>query len=184
MVAKADRAFREPGITFPGLEGLPVWDGNPEIFEVDPDALGLDDFDLFAGQPVAAAGPLSFAFGDYQVWPTSFAPGTAPTLLRPVRERAAGELTIATQNIERFFDDQDDPEIDDPVLTAEEYQARLGKVSGWARTGGQGRSVWLHSTRARPRSWCERAATPPMPRATCSSAATRTSWRSRSMCGP
>ncbi|MGH9381985.1 MAG: lamin tail domain-containing protein, partial [Thermoanaerobaculia bacterium] len=133
VVAKAERAFREPGILFPGLDGLPVWDGNPEIFEVDPDALGLDDFDLFAGQPVAAEGPLSFAFGDYQVWPTSFAPGPAPTLPRPVRERAAGELTIATQNIERFFDDQDDPETDDPVLTTEEYQARLGKVSGWVR---------------------------------------------------
>lgn len=133
VVAKPERAFREPGIEFPGLDGLPVWDGNPEIFEVDPDALGLEGADLFGGQPVAAEGPLSFAFGDYQVWPTSFAPGPAPTLPRPVRERAAGELTVATQNIERFFDDQDDPETDDPVIPTEEYQERLGKVSGWVR---------------------------------------------------
>jgi predicted extracellular nuclease len=37
VVATDRRAFREPGIAFPGVSGLPVWDGNPEIFEIDTD---------------------------------------------------------------------------------------------------------------------------------------------------
>ncbi|MCI5084187.1 MAG: hypothetical protein MRY78_20975, partial [Saprospiraceae bacterium] len=33
------RPFREPGIQFPGMSGTPVWDGNPELFWIDPDGL-------------------------------------------------------------------------------------------------------------------------------------------------
>src|SRR4030095_3527851 len=35
VVAGSRRAFREPGIEFPGLPGLPIWDGHPEIVEID-----------------------------------------------------------------------------------------------------------------------------------------------------
>ena len=41
MVAGTERAYREPGIEYPGLPGLPVWDGNPELFEVNADGLGM-----------------------------------------------------------------------------------------------------------------------------------------------
>ncbi|MFV2073009.1 MAG: lamin tail domain-containing protein, partial [Thermoanaerobaculales bacterium] len=50
VVARTVRSFREPGIEFPGLPGLAVWDGNPEIFELDPDALGLPDVQMFTNQ--------------------------------------------------------------------------------------------------------------------------------------
>ncbi len=50
----------------------PVWDGNPELFEINSDGLGLPDAEVFAGQAVTAQGPLSFSFGDYQVLPAMF----------------------------------------------------------------------------------------------------------------
>ncbi len=129
MTTQATRAYREPGIEFPGLPGLPVWDGNPELFEVDPDGLGGTDEVLFAGQVVAAEGPLTFSFGDYQVLPKTLAIGPEPTLPRPVRDRMPGELTIATQNRLRFFDDVDDPGIVEPVLDTADFQGLLGKFS-------------------------------------------------------
>ncbi|MEM7083246.1 MAG: lamin tail domain-containing protein [Pseudomonadota bacterium] len=129
VTAQSMRAFREPGIAFPGLPGLPVWDGNPEVFEVNADALGLPDTPFFGGQAITAEGPLAFSFGDYQIWPTSLSAGTPPTLPLPVRAAEAGEFTIATQNFQRLFDNIDDPLVDDTVVPLAEYQARLEKVA-------------------------------------------------------
>lgn len=127
------RPFREPGIFFPGLPGLPVWDGNPEVFEIDPDALGLPDLEVPAGASVdLAEGPLSFAFGDYQIWPTAIALTGEPQVV-PVREKNAGEFTVGNQNVLRLFDDVDDPGIGEPVETTARYQNRLNKLSQLVR---------------------------------------------------
>ena len=128
VVVGPNRAFREPGIAFPGLPGLPVWDGNPEVFEIDPDGLGGTDAEIFAGQAVTAEGPLTFSFGDYQVLPTTLTLGTEPALPRAVRAREPGELTIASQNMLRLFDDVDDAN-GGPVLTSAEFGDLLGKLS-------------------------------------------------------
>lgn len=129
IVARPSRAFREQGITYPGLPGLPVWDGNPEIFELDPDGVGLSNIQIPANAEILSAlGPLSFSFGDYILLPkdltidTSIAP-------RPVRERESFEETIATQNLLRFFDDEDDPFIDEPVPDPIQYANKLNKLS-------------------------------------------------------
>jgi predicted extracellular nuclease len=122
------RAFREPGILFPGLFGLPVWDGNPELFEVNADGAGLPDADLPAGASIAVAeGPLAFSFGDYQIWPTAFSFSGSPAAV-PVRARAAGEFTVASQNLLRLMDAVNDFCADD-VPTAAVYANRLGKAS-------------------------------------------------------
>ncbi len=42
--------------------GLPVWDGNPEVFEIDPNGLGGPDAEIFVDQTVSAEGPLFFHF--------------------------------------------------------------------------------------------------------------------------
>ena len=131
VVARPDRSYREPGILYPGLQGLPVWDGNPEVLEVDPDALGLEDSSVNAGARVSQlVGPLTYSFGHYQVWPVTLTIGTA-SLPRPVRRRKPGELIVATQNLERLADDHDDPNTDDPVLSAQELEVRLDKLSQW-----------------------------------------------------
>jgi len=137
VVAGDARAFREKGIEFPGLPDLPVWDGNPEIFEIDADGL--------VGQPnplidalteiVVAEGPVFFTFGDYQIMPSTLTLGAMPDPLVPVRAAGADELTVGSLNLFRLFDDIDDPGSEDngQVVSTAEYQRRLEKFSAYIR---------------------------------------------------
>ena len=59
ITAIASRPFREPGIGYPGEQGLPVWDGNPEVFELDPDKLGLTSVSWDPGTTFSATGVLA-----------------------------------------------------------------------------------------------------------------------------
>ncbi len=131
ITASGSRPFREPGIAFPGLSGLPVWDANAEIFEFDPDRLGLANAIIPAGSTFTAAGVLAFEFGDYELWPTQyqFNPTTLP---RSVRPRNAGETMIATFNVHRLFDDMNDG-IGEPVPSPTQYQDILNKLSRYIR---------------------------------------------------
>ncbi len=72
-----------PGSHYPGLPNLPVWDGNPEVFEIDPDALGARASRSRSGQPVFGRGVLAFVFGSYQLWPTSLDLISTPQLPIP-----------------------------------------------------------------------------------------------------
>jgi len=134
VVAGPTRAFREPGIEYPGLPGLPVWDGNPEVFELDPDRLGLANAIIPAGSSFTASGVLGYEFGGYELWPTdySFVPAVLP---RPVSGAQAGEMTVGSLNLFRLFDDVDDPgpEDDGQVVSTAEYGRRLGKFSLFIR---------------------------------------------------
>ncbi|MEM7049434.1 MAG: hypothetical protein AAF604_07230 [Acidobacteriota bacterium] len=130
IVAGPNRAFREPGITFPGLPGLPVFDGNPEIFELDPDKLGLPNLAIPAGSTFDAVGVLGFEFGGYEIWPTQLTVNEA-IVPRAVSPRQPGEMTIGALNMFRLFDDIDDPgsEDDGTVLATVDYDRRLGKLA-------------------------------------------------------
>ena len=101
-VAGAERAWREPGLPWPGEPGLPLWDGNPELFEVSVAALGLEETALPAGSSLEQlVGVLAFAYGDYQVWPSQLH-AVAAELPRAVRARADGERTVASWNLQRL----------------------------------------------------------------------------------
>ncbi|MGB5295436.1 MAG: hypothetical protein WBP34_10835, partial [Thermoanaerobaculia bacterium] len=136
ITAAPMRTFREPGILFPGMVGLPVWDGNPEVFELDPDKLGLPNQIIPAGSAFSARGALGFEFGGYELWPNelTYVPAEIP---RAVRERGAGEFTVGSLNMFRFFDDIDDPPSenaqgrvrDDFVVSTAEYQRRKAKLA-------------------------------------------------------
>jgi len=136
VTASGQRAFREPGVIFPGLgmPPIPVWDGNPEVFELDPDRLGLTNQLIRAGSTFVAEGIIGFEFTDYEIWPTSLAV-VEPVLPRPVRAAAADELTIGSLNLFRLFDDVDDPGSEDngQVVSSVEYQRRLTKFSLYIR---------------------------------------------------
>jgi predicted extracellular nuclease len=133
VVAATQRAFREPGILFPGRDGLPVWDGNPEIFEIDIDYFDAPTKPLIAaGATVTAQGPLAFSFSDYQIWPTSLAVTGSPAVV-PVRERKPGEFTVGSQNFLRLFDLEDDPDSDDVPTPPAQYDTRLQKLSLYVR---------------------------------------------------
>jgi len=133
VVATDHRAFREPGIAYPGLPGLPVWDGNPEIFEIDTDLYaGAPHLQIPAGARVTAQGPLAFSFSDYQIWPTALEI-TGPIAVVPVRARRPGEFTVGSQNLLRLFDLVDDPDKSDETPSPALYNLRLDKLSWWVR---------------------------------------------------
>lgn len=124
------RCLREPGIEFPGLPGLPVWDGNPGVFELDTDEFGLPTQTIAGGSTFSAEGVIGFSFNDYELWPTSLNLTPVP-LPRAVRARNPGEFTIGSLNLLRLFDDIDDPADpagrDDAVVSAAEYATALTK---------------------------------------------------------
>ncbi len=103
VVAGTDRAFREPGIEFPGIVGFPVWDGNPEVFELDPDKLGLPNPIIFAGSTFSAKGVLGFEFNHYELWPNELTVDFA-SLPVPVRAAGPNELTVGSLNLFRLFE--------------------------------------------------------------------------------
>lgn len=139
-----ERAFREPGIEpdntpeFAGL-GLPEFDLNPELLEVDPAEMGLAVQQVPVDSVVTVSGGLAYAYTDYQIWASELDISLADTAPRPVREREGDEFIIATQNVENFFDTVDDPARDDNTFEdyvpddAEAYAMRLRKLSAQIR---------------------------------------------------
>jgi predicted extracellular nuclease len=130
ITAAPERTFREPGIEYPGLPGYPVWDGNPEVFELDPDKLGLPNEIIPAGSSFSATGVIGFEFGGYELWPDwlDFTPSVIPV---PVPARGPAEMTVGSLNLFRLFDDVDDG--GEQVVDSAEYARRLGKFSDFIR---------------------------------------------------
>lgn len=134
------RPFREPGIQAPdsapgggSIPPIPRWDFNPELLTVDSDAIGHAALNVSAGTVLTGlTGPLDFGFRRYTLLLDAGAqvgvtPGPTP---RAAAEWSANEAyTVAGYNLERFFDDVNDPAIGEPVLTQDAFQKRLGKAS-------------------------------------------------------
>jgi uncharacterized repeat protein (TIGR01451 family) len=137
VVTGVARPFREPGIQAPdpapsggSIPPIPRWDANPELLRVDSDGIGAAIVDVGTGAVVTGlVGPLDYGFRHYTVLPES-TPATAggPTPVS-VTAPTGGEFTIASYNLERFFDTVNDPGIGEPVLTAAAYDKRLEKAS-------------------------------------------------------
>ncbi len=125
ITAAGQRTFREPGIVYPGIPGLPLWDGNPEVFEMDPDRLGLATTAIPAGANFEASGVLGFEFGDYELWPADLTLKNIPDFPTPVRSRESNEITIGSLNIERLMVNEDI------------YSNRLVKLSKYIRIAMQ-----------------------------------------------
>ncbi len=131
--AGSDRARREPGIEFPGMPGLPVFDGNPELIEMSVEALGLPLQQLSAGSEIALEGVISFGFGDYELQPTVLTMINENSLPGAARDAVGDEVTVASANLFRLFNDVDDPgsEDDDQIADPAEYADRLAKIANY-----------------------------------------------------
>jgi hypothetical protein len=109
VTAGPNRPFREPGVETPGPGDplIPVWDGNPEVFELDADRLGLPFGYIPAGSTFSAVGVIGFEFNHYEFWPSEM---TVDYATLPVAVRAANpdEATIGSLNLFRLFDDVPD----------------------------------------------------------------------------
>jgi uncharacterized protein len=139
------RPFRQAGIrandpTPPGsgvtIPPVPRFDGNPERIRVDADALvGAGTIDVATGAVVTGlVGPLDYAFRTYTILPDPPSVSPAPIVTGGMGAVAVSdpmdiEFTVASLNLQRFFDTVDDPGVGEPVLTATAFANRLNKAS-------------------------------------------------------
>lgn len=138
VVSGTPRPFREPGIQFPdpppagSIPPIPQWDFNPELLTVVSRAIGGAAIDVAAGAQIEnLVGPLDYGFRRYTIDPD---PAVTPTITpapapSAARLPTADEFTVASYNMERFFDTANDPDTDDPVLTPAAFANRLNKAS-------------------------------------------------------
>lgn len=135
VITGMDRPFREPGIEVPTPlpSGAPTtvtrFDANPERLAVDSDGqLGAAAVDV-AADAIATnlTGVLDYVFRTYTLLldPSAAWNVTGHGAFRAVPAGHANELTVASANLERFYDAVS-PNL---VLSAEAYDRRLGKAS-------------------------------------------------------
>ncbi|HSK79401.1 MAG TPA: IPTL-CTERM sorting domain-containing protein [Thermoanaerobaculia bacterium] len=140
VVTGLPRPFREPGIQAPDpapsggtIPPIPRFDSNPERIRVDSDGLtGGPLIDVSSGAAVTGlVGPLDYTFRTYTILPDPGAPigvsgGSVATAVTPPTGR---EFTVASYNLERFYDTVDAAGTSDVVLTAAALDKRLNKAS-------------------------------------------------------
>jgi hypothetical protein len=137
------RPYREPGIEpFESIamktpKTIQVFDGNPELLRVDSDAqLGASAIEVTAGATIKnLVGVLDYQYRSWTLFPDATA---LPIVSGNIQAKAvaapnAGEFTVASANLERFFDDTDEPATDEPILTKEAFQNRMKKTSIFIR---------------------------------------------------
>jgi PKD repeat protein len=135
VVTGLPRPFREPGIRAPdpapsgSIPPIPRFDGNPQTLRVDSDAAGQAIVDPATATVVSVEGPLRYQVRYYTIAPSSpitAAGGASPV---PVAPPGAGEYTLASLDLQRFYDDVDDMSIGEPVLTTVAFANRVEKAS-------------------------------------------------------
>jgi predicted extracellular nuclease len=142
VVTGVARPFREPGLEPEDAAGRPAgvprFDGNPERLAIDSrrarnsantQRAGID-VDVGA-ELTGVVGVLDYDFRSHRITlDFDAAPGVVGGRA-PAAVAAAGatEFSIATYNMERFFDASNDPAIGEPVLSANAFTTRLAKAS-------------------------------------------------------
>jgi predicted extracellular nuclease len=148
------RPFREVGLDVRSFNALPdkdkirqehprlqMFDSNPEIVRVDTDeqlvTVGQEEQPApslnVAAQTILSnvTGVLHYGYGRY----TLLADGdkkivaTSGAKPNPLPAPTDRQFSVAGMNLENFFDDTDDPDIREDVLTPEAFARRLKKVS-------------------------------------------------------
>ncbi len=103
VTTQETRRFREPGIPYPGLPNLPIWDGNPELFWVDLDALGESNNRFIGGQTrIQMQGVMVEISGQYVGFPSSYTL-SGDNYIQAVRARQSGEFTVGCINTLRLI---------------------------------------------------------------------------------
>src|SRR5438093_1169403 len=146
VITSTARPFREPGIDvhdqpFPGAPAnVPTFDNNPERIRVDSDAqlvsvsplVTAPKIDVASGQTITGiVGVLDYGFRTYTILPDP----TSPTMIlgaaigTPAPAPGANTFTVASWNIERFYNNTTNDAGDDVVLTAAAFARRRLKAS-------------------------------------------------------
>ena len=118
VIVGVPRPFREPGIALtdilpPGTPpNVPRWDTNPEVIEIyGPGQVGATPLDVTVGATVTnVTGVMSYFPSMYEILPD---PGTGTAAgnvtFTAVPDKTPSELTIASTNLEHFYNTTQDP---------------------------------------------------------------------------
>src|SRR4029077_7026916 len=134
------RPFREPGVEVPdplpagSPPGVTRFDANPERLRVETSTLnGSVALNVTSNVVLAnVVGPLDYRFRTYTILTDPAPPPTVTTpnmTVSAVRSATADEFTVASFNMERFFDTVNDPAVSDVALTPSAFNNRLNKAS-------------------------------------------------------
>ncbi|MGH9805995.1 MAG: hypothetical protein ACRD9W_01815 [Terriglobia bacterium] len=141
VITGTARPFREPGIALtdalpPGTPpNVPRWDTNPEVIQIyGPGQVGATPIDVTSGATVTnIVGVLSYFPSQYEILPDPAAvPGVSGNIsYTAVPDKAPGEITVASTNLERFYNTAQDPNGSGTVvvLTPAAFANRLNKAS-------------------------------------------------------
>ncbi len=146
VITGIPRPFREPGISIndvtfgPIPAGIPIWDSNPELLLIDSASLGGTALNVTSNSTVTGlTGVMDFSTGGPDILLDASDQPVVSGLMTPLPlpVKSAGEFTVATFNMERFYNDitdADNPGSTVVVVTTEAYQRRLAKASLAIRT--------------------------------------------------
>ncbi|MFY9622040.1 MAG: Calx-beta domain-containing protein [Pyrinomonadaceae bacterium] len=137
-VTGVPRAFREPGIQAPDpapsggtIPPIPRFDSNPEVIRVDSDGIGGTILDVSTTAVVTGlVGPLDYGFRKYTILPDITPVPSVAGGMTPIAASAplGSEFTVGAYNLERFYDDVNDPG-GDTVINTSALNNRLNKAS-------------------------------------------------------
>lgn len=136
------RPTREPGIAL--TDSVPPCGGcTPPRFDENPERLRIDSDAILGTLPIAVAsgavltnvvGLVDYGFRTYTLLPETTLVPSGGFVATPVRPVGPDEFTVASFNVQRFFDTVNDPSLgDEPVLTATAFANRLSKASQLVR---------------------------------------------------
>jgi predicted extracellular nuclease len=141
VITGINRPSREAGVQVPdplplptpNPNNIPRFDANPERLRIDSDAqTGATTINVTTDAVVTnIVGVLDYGFRAYTILPDAATPPIVTGNISAIAVPAptATELTVAGFNLERFFDDVNDPTIGEPVLTTTALNNRLNKAS-------------------------------------------------------
>jgi len=147
------RPFREPGydiydyLMLPDKEKDQIKKETPKIilFDHNPERIRVESTVQLGAQPIDATayseiknltGVVHYGYRAYSILVDADNKPTISNLFKaaPLPAPTDRQFSIAATNLERFFDDEDDPTIKEPIITSEGFEKRLKKVSLAIRT--------------------------------------------------
>ena len=142
------RPFREPGIDaydyilLPEKDKeklkkdypkMPIFDNNPQRLRIESAAqLGAQAIDVTSFAEIKnLTGVLHYAYRTYTIYVDA---GSKPSISNfvkatPLPAPNERQFSVASTNLENFFDDEDDPAIREDIITAEGFERRMKKIS-------------------------------------------------------
>jgi predicted extracellular nuclease len=110
------------------------------LFDHNPERLRIESTAQLGGQPIDVTtfaeiknltGVVHYGYRAYSILVDADNKPAVSNLIKATPLPAPNErqFSIAATNLERFFDDEDDPAIKEPIITSEGFERRLKKVS-------------------------------------------------------